>query len=277
MGRVSGRTALVTGAALGQGRAHAVRLAEEGANLILVDLLRDHEAVPYPMGTEADLATTVALAEAHGAKVAALRADVADRGAMRDAVAEGESSIGPIDIVVANAGVCPRIGPFWEISDDQWTTVFDINVRGVWNTVSAVAPAMIERGTRGSVIVTSSLLGLKGSTRLADYSAAKHAVIGLMRSMAMELAPHMIRVNALCPNSVDTNMINNEYMFGVYRPDLENPTRADTVEGFKSLGMMPVPWVEPVDIANAMLFLASDETRYVTGVALPVDFGGKLR
>jgi len=272
-GRVAGKRALVTGAALGQGRAHAVRLAEEGADLVLVDLLTDYPDVPYPMGTAADLEKTVALAEKAGARVTSHVADVRDRAAMDRVVGEA----GPVDVVVANAGICPAGTPFWEVSERQWQAVMDVNAKGVWTTVSAVAPRMIEAGSRGSIIVTASVLGLKGSRNMADYSASKHAVVGLMRSMALDLAPHMIRVNALCPNSVDTNMINNETIFQRFRPDLENPRREDTVEGFKSLTVMPVPWLEPVDIANAMLWLASDESRYVTGVTLPVDLGGCLK
>jgi (+)-trans-carveol dehydrogenase len=272
-GRVAGKRALVTGAALGQGRAHAVRLAEEGADLVLVDLLTDYPDVPYPMGTAADLEQTVALAEKAGARVTSHVADVRDRAAMDRVVGEA----GPVDVVVANAGICPAGTPFWEVSERQWQAVMDVNAKGVWTTVSAVAPRMIEAGTRGSIVVTASVLGLKGSRNMADYSASKHAVVGLMRSMALDLAPHMIRVNALCPNSVDTNMINNETIFQRFRPDLENPRREDTVEGFKSLTVMPVPWLEPVDIANAMLWLASDESRYVTGVTLPVDLGGCLK
>jgi SDR family mycofactocin-dependent oxidoreductase len=272
-GRVAGKRALVTGAALGQGRAHAVRLAEEGADLVLVDLLTDYPDVPYPMGTAADLEETVALAEKAGARVTSHVADVRDRAAMDRVVGEA----GPVDVVVANAGICPAGTPFWEVSERQWQAVMDVNAKGVWTTVSAVAPRMIEAGTRGSIVVTASVLGLKGGRNMADYSAAKHAVVGLMRSMALDLAPHMIRVNALCPNSVDTNMINNETIFQRFRPDLENPRREDTVEGFKSLTVMPVPWLEPVDIANAMLWLASDESRYVTGVTLPVDLGGCLK
>jgi len=273
MGRVEGKVALVTGAALGQGRAHSIRMAEEGADLVLVDALQDHAAVPYPMGTEADLDETVRRVEALDRRVHTVRADVRDRVAMDAAVAQAFERYGRLDVVVANVGVCPGASTFWEIDADRWDTIVGICLRGVLNTVSAAAPRLIEQGTGGSVVVTSSLLGLKGSRGLADYVAAKHGVIGLMKSMALELAAHMIRVNAVCPNSVDTNMIDNETMIRAFRPDLENPTREDTVAGFTSLGELPVPWLDPVDIANAVLYLASDEARYVTGVALPVDAG----
>jgi len=278
MTRLEGRTALVTGAALGQGRAHALRLAEEGTNLVLVDQLTDYpDVVPYPMGTAADLDETVSLAEKAGATVVAEVADVRDRARMDAVAAAGFARFGAIDIVVANAGICPAGLPFWEIPERQWDTVVDVNAKGVWTTVSAVAPRMIDAGIRGSIVVTASLLGLKGSRNMADYAASKHAVVGLMRSMALDLAPHMIRVNALCPNSVNTNMINNDTIFRRFRPDLENPTREDTVEGFTGLATLPVPWLEPSDIANAMAWLASDDSRFVTGIALPVDLGGSLK
>ncbi|MFE9327507.1 mycofactocin-coupled SDR family oxidoreductase [Nocardia sp. NPDC052278] len=275
-GRVEGRIALVTGPAQGQGRAHALELASEGADLVLVDLLQDHEDVHYPMGTREQLDDTAAECEKRGAKVLVHVADVRDRAAMEAVVADAQVKLGVIDLVVANAGVCPSSIPFWEIGARRWSTIMDINVLGVLNTVSAAVPGMVENDIQGSVVITASLLGLKAGRNIADYAAAKHAVVGLMRSMALELAPRMIRVNALAPNSVDTNMINNPTIFKAFRPDLEHPVREDVIEAFRSLQPMPVPWTQPEDIAKAMIYLASHESRHVTGIVLPVDLGGGL-
>lgn len=277
VGRVQDKVALVTGVGLGQGRAHAVRLAEEGATVVGVDAIEQYDAVPYPMATPDDIETTRQLVEATGGSLSFHHADVRDRAALDAVVAQTVEDFGRIDAVVANAGVCPRGCDLWDITDDAWDTTIDINLKGVFNTVATTVPRMIEVGNGGSVVLTSSLLGIKGARGMAHYTASKHGVIGLMRSFAVDLGPRMIRVNAVCPNSVDTNMINNEAIFRRFRPDLENPTREDTVELFKTLQVMPVSWLDPRDIANAMLFLVSDEARYITGAILPVDLGGSVK
>jgi (+)-trans-carveol dehydrogenase len=276
-GRVQGKVALVTGIGLGQGRAHAVRLAEEGAAVVGVDAIEQYDAVPYRMATAADIETTRRLVQAAGGELTVHHADVRDRAALDTVVAQTVDEFGRIDAVVANAGVCPRGADLWEITDDAWNTTIDINLKGVFHTVAAAVPKMIQLGNGGSIVLTSSLLGIKGARGMAHYTASKHGVIGLMRSFAVDLGPRMIRVNAVCPNSVDTNMIDNEAIFRRFRPDLENPTREDTVELFKTLQVMPVPWLDPRDIANAVLFLVSDEARYVTGAILPVDLGGSVK
>lgn len=277
MDTLTGKKALVTGAARGQGRAHALTLARAGVDLVLVDIHRDFDSVPYPMSTVEELEETAIAARAEGVEVLSFDADVRERKQLRDVVAEASDIFGALDIVVANAGICPPTKPFWEIDDDQWNVTMDVNAKGVFNTVAEAVPRMIERGRGGSVIVTASLLGLRGSAHLVDYTAAKHAVVGMMKSMALALGPHSIRVNALCPNSVNTKMIDNDAIFRAFRPDLESPTREDTIEVFKTLNVMPAPWLEPQDIAEAMLFLASDRSRFMTGVAVPVDLGGSVR
>ncbi len=270
MGRVEGKVAFVTGIGLGQGRAHAVRLAEEGAMVVGIDATEDYACIPYPMATEDDVDETVRMVEEAGGRIMFRKADVRVRSQLEAVVAEAYADLGGIDIVVANAGICPASNSFWDIPADRWDTVFDVDCKGVWNTVSAAAPRMIDSGRSGSIVMTSSLLGMRAGANLADYSSAKHAVIGLMRSCSAELAPHMIRVNAVCPNSVNTNMINNDAIFRLFRPDLENPTREDTVQGFMAIQALPIPWLEPEDIANAVLWFASEESRYVTGVYMPV-------
>jgi NAD(P)-dependent dehydrogenase (short-subunit alcohol dehydrogenase family) len=244
-GRVQGKRVLITGGARGQGRAHAIRLAQEGAaQVVLVDALVDYPELAYHMATTSDLEVTAQLVEQAGSEAVARVVDVRDRDAVRAVAAEH----GPFDIVVANAGICPGPQPFWTMPPEEWNNVFDVNVRGVWSTVSAAVPGMIEAELRGSIIV-----------------------------MALDLAPYFIRVNAVCPTSVDTDLINNEGVFRRFRPDLENPTREDMVERYQAIKAMPLPWIEPVDVANAVLWLATEESRYVTGIALPVDLGASVK
>jgi (+)-trans-carveol dehydrogenase len=272
MGRVEGKVAFVTGAGRGQGRAHAVRLAEEGADLVLLDIGQDIDTVPYGLASGADLEETAALVEKEGRRVLARELDVRDQVGIDQLIAEALDEFGRIDIAVANAGIVST-GPAWELSEAEWQDVIDVNLTGVWHTVKAVIPAMIEADKGGSLILTSSAAGLKGCGNVGAYTAAKHGVIGLMRNLAVELAPHRIRVNAVCPGNVASGMIFNDLIYGLFRPDLESPTREDAAETSLQLHMLPVPWIEPEDIAHAVLWLASDEARYVTGAALPVDAG----
>ena len=272
MARVEGKVALITGAARGQGRSHAVRLAEEGADIVAVDLCGQIESVPYGMATPDDLAQTAKLVEEQDRRIVTAQADVRDAGQLRAAVEEGLSQFGHIDIVSANAGIA-SYGPAHELDETAWRDMLDVNLTGVWQTCKAVIPSMIEAGRGGSIILTSSGAGLKGTANIAHYVSAKHGVIGLMRTLANELAPQMIRVNAVCPGVVRTDMVINESTFGLFRPDLENPGLEDAKEIFLALHMLPVEWLEARDISNAVLWPASDEARYVTGVALPVDAG----
>jgi (+)-trans-carveol dehydrogenase len=272
MARLDGKVAFVTGAARGQGRSHALRLAEEGANIVALDLCEQIESVPYEMSNEEDLNETVRQVEDLDQRIVARKADVRDLAQVEAVVEEGISEFGRIDVVCANAGIF-TLGPAHELSRSDWDDVIDTNLTGVWKTCRAVIPHMIERGEGGSIIITSSTAGIKGYANTAHYTASKHAVVGLARSMANELAPYMIRVNTVHPTSVDTLMIQNEMTYGLFRPDLEHPTREDASEAFQAMNALPIPWVEARDISNAVLWLASDEARYVTGIMLPVDAG----
>jgi SDR family mycofactocin-dependent oxidoreductase len=272
MGRVEGKVALITGAARGQGRSHALRLAEEGADIVAVDVCRQLETVPYAMATEADLAETAKQVEDRDRRILTRQADVRDLGQLQAAVAEGVSEFGHIDIVCANAGIA-SIGTAWEISEETWQEMIDVNLTGVWKTVKAVIPQMIEQGTGGSIILTSSTAGLVAYANLGHYTSAKHGVTGLMRTLAVELAPHRIRVNSVHPTTVDTDMVQNSMIYQLFlgRPDA---TRAEAEVGMKVVNALPIPWVEAIDISNAVLYLASDEARYVTGTTHVVDAGG---
>ncbi|RZT84500.1 SDR family mycofactocin-dependent oxidoreductase [Pseudonocardia sediminis] len=272
MGRVEGKVALITGAARGQGRSHAVRLAQEGADIIAVDMCADAKTVPYALGTRDDLAETARLVEELDRRVLTRVADVRDLGALESAVADGVTEFGHLDIVSANAGI-GSFAPAWELSEETWQEMIDINLTGVWKTTKAAIPQMISQGTGGSIVLTSSAAGLVAYGNLAHYTSAKHGVVGLMRVLAVELAQYGIRVNTVNPTTVDTDMLGNQAIYSLFTGD-ENATREQAMEAFKGLNAMPVPWVEPVDVSNAVLYLASDEARYVTGSTHVVDAGG---
>ncbi|QBJ96895.1 NAD(P)-dependent oxidoreductase [Rhodococcus sp. ABRD24] len=271
-GRVAGKVAFVTGAARGQGRAHAVRLAEEGADIIALDICADIDGVPYPLGTPEELEETAALVEATGRTIVTRTADVRDYLSVEETVSAGLDAFGRIDIVCANVGINIP-GAAHELSEKQWHTVIDIDLTGTWRTVKAAVPHMITAGAGGSIIMTSSAAGLRGYGNIAHYTAAKHGVNGLMKTLAQELAPHRIRVNTVNPTQVDTPMIMNDPMYRLFCPGSDSPTREEFAPVSQAMNALPVPWVEPVDVSNAVLFLASDESRYITGVALPVDAG----
>jgi SDR family mycofactocin-dependent oxidoreductase len=272
MGRVDGKVAFITGAARGQGRSHALRLAQEGADIIAVDISKGIETVDYPIATPEDLAETVKLVEDCDRRIVALEADVRDSAQLQNAVRQGLSELGHIDIVCANAGIA-SFGPAVEVDERMWQEMIDVNLTGVWKTIKAVVPSMIERGQGGAIILTSSVAGLFGFPNLIHYSAAKHGVVGIMRVLAQELAPYRIRVNTVNPTTVNTNMIQWDGFYELIRPDLEHPSQADMAEAMTGLNCLPTPWVDPIDVSNAVLWLASDEARYITGVALPVDAG----
>lgn len=276
MDRLKGRVALVTGAARGQGRSHAVRLAEEGADVIAVDICANMEMLPYPLATPDDLAETVQQVEALDRRIVAAQVDVRDAGALQAAVDDAVRRLGRLDVVSANAGVL-SFARAENLTPVEWQAVLDVCLTGVWNTFRAAIPHIRAGGRGGSIVITSSASGVASRQHLAHYTSAKHGVIGLMKALALELAPEMIRVNAILPGSVNAPMARSEAIFRLIRPDLEHPTLEDALEVYSPMTAMPVPWVEPVDISNALLFLASDEGRYVTGVALPVDAGTLLR
>lgn len=272
MAKLDGKVAFITGAARGQGRSHALRLAEEGAEIIACDICEQVGSVQYPLATEDDLNETVRQVEDLDRRIVARKADVRDGAQLKAVVEEGISEFGHIDIVCANAGIA-TYGPSWELTEEQWDDMIDTNLTGAWETCKAVIPHMIERGEGGSIIITSSTAGIMGLGNLAHYVSAKHGLVGLMKVLANELAPHRIRVNSVHPTAVNTDMVHNEPSYQLFRPDLENPTREDAAEAFQTLNSIPIPWVEARDISNAVLWLASDESRYVTGMQLKVDAG----
>ena len=274
MGRVQGKVAFITGVARGQGRSHALRLAEEGADIIGVDSLVDDPYAPYPLSTQADLDETIELVEKTGRRMIGVKADVRDRGALQAAVDTGVAELGRLDIVCANAGISPVGGPTWEIPAEEWAAVIDIDLTGVFNTAAVTVPAMLAAGNGGSIILTSSGAGIKSVPNLVHYNAAKAGVVGMGKTLANELAAQQIRVNVIAPGTVDTALVTeNRAMFKLFRPDLEDPTLEDAEPVFRMMMPMGKPWVDVVDVSNAVLYLASDEARYVTGTVLPVDLG----
>jgi SDR family mycofactocin-dependent oxidoreductase len=275
-GKLEGKVAFITGAARGQGRSHAVRLAQEGADIIAVDLCAQVASVPYPMATPQDLDQTVKEVEALDRRIVATQVDVRDYDALKQALDDGVAQLGRLDVVSANAGIV-SYGRAEELAEQTWQDVIDTDLAGEWHAAKAAIPHLRAGGRGGSIILTSSDAGLKASQNLAHYVAAKHGVIGLMRTLALELAPDFIRVNALAPTTVDTPMVMNEATYRLFRPDLENPTADDMAGPATALNVLPIPWVEPVDISNALVFLASDQARYVTGVVLPVDAGAAIK
>ncbi|OMC34904.1 3-ketoacyl-ACP reductase [Mycobacterium sp. GA-1841] len=264
---LAGKVAFITGAARGQGRAEALRLATDGADIIAVDLCEQIDSVPYPLATPDDLTETVTLVEKTGARIVAAQADVRNEEALRNALQTGVERLGRLDIVVANAGIAPmQSGP------DGWRDVIDVNLSGVHHTVEAAAPIMIAQGDGGSIVLISSaagLIGIGGGDRGSlGYTAAKHGVVGLMRAYANHLAPHSIRVNTIHPTGVDTPMINNEFTRSWLKQVAEE---SDTPTDMGNA--LPVGVLAAEDIANAVAWLVSDQARYVTGVTLPVDAG----
>jgi SDR family mycofactocin-dependent oxidoreductase len=275
-GRVQGKVAFITGAARSQGRSHAIRLAEEGADIIALDIAGPVPSLSaYPLASEEDLAETVRNVEALDRRIVAHKADVRNSAAVKEALDDGIAQLGRLDIVVANAGIY-QISPALELDDAAWQETIGINLTGVWNTVKAALPHLIDGGG-GSIILTSSVLGLKGLPNSVHYNTAKHGVVGIMRSVANEFAPHRIRVNSVHPTLVNTIMIQNEQVWGLFDPANPHPTRESAAPIFQTVNALPVPWVEPADISNAVLFLASDEARYITGVTLPVDAGALIK
>ncbi len=276
-GRVEGKVAFITGAARGQGRAHAVRLAQEGADIIAVDICKQIESVLVPLATPEDLAETADLVKEHNRRIYTAEVDVRDYAALKAAVDSGVEQLGRLDIIVANAGIGNGGYTLDKTSEEDWTDMIDVNLGGVWKTVKAGVPHILAGGRGGSIILTSSVGGLKAYPHTGHYVAAKHGVVGLMRTFAVELGQHMIRVNSVHPTNVNTPLFMNEPTMKLFRPDLENPGPDDLKAIAQMMHTLPIGWVEPEDIANAVLFLASDESRYVTGVTLPIDAGSCLK
>jgi SDR family mycofactocin-dependent oxidoreductase len=267
--------ALITGGARGQGRSHALTFAREGAEIIVCDVAAQLPTAPYPLASNDDLTSTARMVEDLGRRCLAVQADVRHSEQMRGVVERGISELGHVDILVANAAI-ESFGQSWELTDEQWDEMIAVNLTGVWKSCRAVVPHMIERRT-GVILITSSIGGLKGLANQAHYCAAKHGVVGLMRTLAIELAPHGIRVNTVHPSSVDTPIIKNQAMYTLFSGGNPDATLEEVTPAFKELNLMDIPWMEPQDISNVMLWLASDDARYVTGVTLPVDAGSMVK
>jgi SDR family mycofactocin-dependent oxidoreductase len=280
MGRVEGKVAFVTGAARGQGRSHAVRLAEEGADIIAVDICKDIATNEYALSSADDLKETARLVEAHDRRIVTVEADVRERSQLAAALEQGIAELGKVDVVVANAGIMPLKG---EPKLQAWTDVVDTNFLGVVNAVHAALPHLPDGA---SIIATGSAAAFMTGAGIAQagvdpggsgYQYAKLQLSEFMHEIARNVAPRMIRANVVHPTNCNTNMLNSAPMYRAFRPDLENPTREDALLGFPAQQAMPIPYVEPIDISNAVLFLASDESRYVTGLQLRVDAGSYLK
>ncbi|WP_432038337.1 mycofactocin-coupled SDR family oxidoreductase [Streptomyces cucumeris] len=275
MGRVAGKVALVTGAARGMGRSHAVRLAQEGADIVAVDLCTDLETAPYPGANGQDLASTTQLVEQLGQRIIARRADTRNFNELQAVVDEAIAEFGHIDVVCANAGMS-SFGFSWELTDEAWQEIIDVNLTGSWKTVKAVIPHMIERNEGGSLVFISSTAGLIGVPTMSHYTASKHGVVGLMRALAAELAPHNIRVNSVNPGNVDTPMVNNAPMRKIFLPEVADPTPEDANEVMKDMSALPTGWLDSQGVSDAVVYLASEEARHITGITLPVDAGMML-
>lgn len=274
-GKLEGKVAFITGAARGQGRSHAVRLAEEGADIIAVDVSKQVETVPYDTARAEDLQETVRQVEALDRRIIAREADVRDLDALTSVVNDGVAELGRLDIVLANAGISTPASSL-DMDELTWQTMIDINLTGVWKTLKASIPH-IQAGERGgAVVITSSLAAIYANEGTAHYSAAKAGLVMLAKVLAKELGPESIRVNTVHPTTVATDMILNEPTYKLFRPDLEKPTRKDFEEAALTLNRLPIAAMEPEDISNAILYLVSDEGRYVTGTTHVVDAGGQL-
>ena len=270
--RLDGKVAFVTGAARGMGRSHAVRLAEEGAHIIAVDICRNVDTANTALADRNALDETAARVEALGGRIVVAEADVRDQDALDSAVATGVAALGPIDIVCANAAIT-SFGRAWELSEDEWRNVIDVNLTGTWHTIKAAVPGMIDAGRGGSIIMINSVNGLRGGASLAHYVASKHGAVGLMRSLAAEVGPYGIRVNTVHPGMVDTDMAVNEASLRRYFPDTPDATKDDLGALMVNRTALRTAWLDPVDISNAVVWLASDEARFVTGATIPVDAG----
>jgi (+)-trans-carveol dehydrogenase len=275
MGKLDGKVAFITGAARGQGRAEAVRLAQDGADIIAVDICEQIATARYQLSSPEDLEETVRLVEAEDRRIFARQGDTRDFEGLREVVDAGVAELGRLDFAVANAGIS-NWGPGIEIEEDEWDDVVDTCMKGVWNTCKAAVPQIRAHGEGGAMVLTSSVAGLHAYGNLAHYAAAKHGVVGLMRVLGLELGPERIRVNTIHPTTVNTPMVLNEPVYRFFAPDKDKPTEADLRAVTETLHPMPTPWVEAIDIANAVAFLVSDEARFITGVTLPIDAGENL-
>lgn len=275
MGMLDEQVAFITGGARGQGRSHALALAREGADIAICDIAASVDSVPYPLADEDDLAETKRQVEELGRRCVAVVADVRDTEQTEAAVAQTIAELGRIDIALANAGVC-GFGAFTEITDEMWDDMIGIDLTGVFKTLRAVTPHLVERGS-GRIVATSSMGGKMGNPNLAHYVAAKWGVIGLVKTLALEIADQGVTVNAICPATVDTEMVHNDALYGLFAPDLENPTKADVEPRYTAMNPVPEPWTPAEEISAAILYLVSPAARMVTGTTLDVCMGASAR
>ncbi|GAB2459459.1 mycofactocin-coupled SDR family oxidoreductase [Jatrophihabitans fulvus] len=272
--RLAGKVAFITGVARGQGRSHAIRLAQEGADIIGVDACADIATVGYEMATAEDMQATVEAVEALDRRIVTSQVDIRDSAGLTKAVDEGVAQLGRLDIVIANAGIAAFV-PVEDMTDEQWDEMIAINLSGQFRSVRPAIPHLKKNSDGGAIVFTSSTAGLKGMANIAHYSAAKHGLVGLAKSMAIELAEHRIRVNTVHPTNVHTRMIHNPFTYRVFFPDRDpsTVTREEAGPMLQTLNLIPEPAVDPEDISEAILYLVADSGRYVTGIQLPVDLG----
>jgi SDR family mycofactocin-dependent oxidoreductase len=271
MGMLDGQVALITGGARGQGRAHAVTCAREGADVIIADVIDQLPTVSYKLATKDDLDETVRLVQAHGRRAIAAQADVRSQEQLDAAVTAGLAEFGKIDILIANAGIW-TLGSFWELTDQQWEEMIGVNLTGAWKAAKAVAPHMIERRS-GSIVIIASVNALEAGQYTAHYVAAKHGLIGLMRNVALELAPYGVRCNAICPGAVKTPMTNHQGAWDMFAGHPGGTEEDMTEAGHHYTLLAGTSWLDPQDVANAALYLNSDLASRVTGATITVDAG----
>ncbi|MEK8073116.1 mycofactocin-coupled SDR family oxidoreductase [Rhodococcoides navarretei] len=274
MGQFDGKVAFITGAARGQGRSHAVRLAEEGADIIAVDICKPIDSVTpfYSLAEPSDLDETVSLIEGMGRRIVARQADVRDLAGLQAAFAAGIAELGRVDIVLANAGIFISHDAA-NVPEESWRDVIDINLTGVFFTAQVAIPQLVEQGDGGVILLTSSTAGMQGYANAPHYTASKHGVVGLMKSLAQELGKHGIRVNSIHPTGVDTPMIQNERTWGLFSPGDPNPNREKAAETMKVSNLLPVPWIDPREVSNLVAWLVSDQARNVTASQYSIDAG----
>jgi len=271
MGKLDGQVAIITGAARGQGRSHALALAEEGATIIACDIAEQIDGVPYAMAAKTDLEETVRLVTAGGGTCTAERVDVRSREALSQVAERTQGEYGRIDILVNAAGIV-HWKSFDELSDDDWRDVIDVNLYGSVNAIHSVLPAMVQQGY-GRIVCTGSTLGRTGGRNLSSYSASKWALHGLVKCIAVEYAAQGITANIVNPTIVRTPMMENENAYKLFCPDIEHPTIEDALPRYQTLNMIPVPWVEPEAVSRSVLFLVSADSEFITGAALDVAAG----
>jgi len=279
MSQLEGKVAFITGAARGQGRNHAVRLAERGVDIIALDINRSISTVAYPGPDADDLAETVRQVEATGRRIIAREVDVRDADKVKAVVDEGFEQFGRIDIIIPNAGIA-SVAAVGDLTPKIWDDMIDINLNGVWYSIAAALPHMRAGGRGGSIVLIGSVCSQKGMGNLAHYVAAKHGVAGMTKTLAFELGVENIRVNSLWPTNVDTDMVQNEWVRKLFLPEIESPTREDCEQPDSAYCManaIPVPWIDIDDVTNVVLFLVSDEARYITGTGIPIDAGFLLK